>query len=124
MTRYLTDVLPASQYASLARKRPKYRNVTVRCDGYTFDSKAEHKRYEELVLLERAGEISQLGVHPLFKLGTCGHVLGNYEADFTYRDRSGAVKVEDVKGVRTALYRWKAKHMKAQYGIDVIELPA
>ena len=28
---------------------------------------------------------------------------------------------EDVKGFKTPLYRWKKKHVAAQYGIDILE---
>ena len=48
--------------------------------------------------------------------------MGRYEADFVYVDlTNGAVTVEDCKGFRTDLYIWKRKHMKAQYGIDILE---
>jgi hypothetical protein len=30
--------------------------------------------------------------------------------------------VEDVKGFKTELYRWKKKHVEAQYGIEIVEI--
>jgi hypothetical protein len=30
--------------------------------------------------------------------------------------------VEDVKGMRTPMYRWKKKHVEAQYGITITEV--
>ena len=46
----------------------KYRNKRVFYDGYWFDSKAECRRYKELILIEKAGEIEKLVVHPRFML--------------------------------------------------------
>jgi hypothetical protein len=50
-------------------------------------------------------------------------MVGHYVADFRYRSGpQGLLVVEDVKGVRTALYRWKKKHVEAQYGIQITEI--
>lgn len=38
----------------------KYKNTKINVDGMTFDSKKEAKRYQELSLLQKAGEISGL----------------------------------------------------------------
>lgn len=38
----------------------KYHNRKVRRDGLTFDSQKEHRRYNELLLLEQAGKIKNL----------------------------------------------------------------
>ena len=46
----------------------KYNAKRVKRDGYTFDSKAEAKRYWELKQLEKAQEIAFLEVHPKFIL--------------------------------------------------------
>jgi len=40
--------------------RSKYRNRKTVVDGITFDSKREAARWQELKLLERAGEITEL----------------------------------------------------------------
>jgi len=37
-------------------------------------------------------------------------------------DREGVPHTEDVKGVKTALYRLKKKMIKAIYGIDIEEV--
>ena len=50
-------------------------------------------------------------------------VIGHYVADFAYVDeRTGQRVIEDVKGVKTAMYRWKKKHTEAQYGITITEV--
>lgn len=46
----------------------KYRNKKTQIGMYVFDSIAESKRYKELVLLERAGEIKELKLQPKFLL--------------------------------------------------------
>ncbi len=105
-------------------KPSKYRNEKVEIDGYRFDSKAEGARYWDLRQLERAGSITDLELQPAFPLLVQGVQIGVYKADFRYRDERGEVIVEDVKGMKTAMYRWKAKHVKAQYGIEICEVLA
>lgn len=101
----------------------KYGNHRVTEDGYTFDSLAELRRYRELRMLESAGVIAGLEVHPRYPLVVNGVEVANYLADFSYIE-GGQQKVEDVKGVRLPLYRLKAKLMRAIYGIKVIEVEA
>lgn len=101
----------------------KYHAIRTTIDGITFDSKAEAKRYEELKLLEKAGEILAVEVHERFPLLYGVIKLGDYEADFSYYIKGVAqMVVEDVKGVKTPLYRWKKKHFEAQYGIKITEI--
>lgn len=125
--------------------RNKYSAVQTEVDGIRFASKKEAKRYWELKLLERAGEIVNLALQPEFVLrvvpGTVkarlltaaarlrGDVppdlsvsIGKYRGDFEYRDKDGQRIVEDVKGFKTPLYRWKKKHVEAQYGIEIREV--
>ena len=49
-----------------------------------------------------------------------GGVIGRYRADFSYEELTETggrwdFTVEDVKGFKTPLYRWKKKHVEAQY---------
>ncbi len=84
----------------------KYRARKVKMDGYTFDSKAEATRYAELKLMEKAGEISHLEIHPRFvlfpvaKIGKKALPKIQYTADFAYI-QNGKRVVEDVKGMIT-----------------------
>lgn len=104
----------------------KYRAKPTVVDGIRFDSMKEARRYGELKLLERAGEISELELQPRFPLTV--HFwddherIGEYRGDFRYYDRNGEEIVEDVKGFKTPLYRWKKKHVEAQYGIQIREV--
>ena len=50
-----------------AKPVSKYRNVKVKIDGLTFDSKHEAQHYAELKLREKAGEITQLQIKAPFR---------------------------------------------------------
>lgn len=111
--------------------RQKYGAVKTVVDGITFDSKKEAARYQELKLREQAGEIQDLRLQPSFDLEATFWMMGGesvqikiggYVADFKYIEReTQAVVIEDVKGFKTPLYRWKKKHVEAQYGIEIKE---
>ena len=68
----------------------KYYNRKVQVDMYVFDSVAESRRYKELKLLERAGEITELKLQPRFLLQESFRKNGKtyrkieYIADFMY----------------------------------------
>lgn len=96
----------------------KYRNIPTEIDGIRFDSEREGRRYGELKLLERAGRISELRVHPAFPLDVNGYPICRYEADFSY-ERGGVRITEDVKGVETEAFKIKRKLMRAIHGIDI-----
>lgn len=101
----------------------KYNSRPVEHDGIRFDSLAEYRRYGELVLLERAGEITDLTVHPRFLLQEAfkynGHIERAiyYEGDFQYTSPDGWTVVEDVKSpaTRTPVYMVKRKLFLARY---------
>lgn len=106
----------------------KYKNQKTEVFGVTFASKREAARYVELRLAERAGRITALTVQPKYLLApkvTLGGKLKQamyYIADFCYRDEQDRLIVEDVKGVRTAVYRVKIHMLKHIHGIDVVEI--
>jgi hypothetical protein len=86
----------------------KYRAVKSQCNaGHTHDSKREAIRCNELHLMESAGEISDLIIHPQYWFVINGkqlkHANGRrvgYKSDFEYTDTESGIKVtEDVKGV-------------------------
>jgi len=86
--------------------RNKYNARKITRNGSEIDSKAEGKRYQELKLLERAGEISDLRCHPRFRLidgqdhNGAHYYPCNYTADFQYTE-NGKTIVEDVKSKAT-----------------------
>lgn len=124
-------------------------NVKVTVDDIEFDSKKEARRYYELKLLERAGEISELELQKEFELipsqyekfpryGKSGIRLRDgercverscvYVADFVYKDKNGQLVVEDVKGYRDpasaayAKFVIKRKLMLWRYGVKITEI--
>ena len=99
----------------------KYGNKRTVVDGITFHSKREANRWQELRLLQRAGKIALLRRQVRFKLAVNGVVIGCYVADFTYIEH-GRLVVEDSKGMRLDLYKWKAQHFAAQYGFAIREV--
>lgn len=107
--------------APVSKGPHKYRNHPVIQDDTAFDSKLEARRYRELKLLEKAGAISQLEFHKHWDLHVNNILIGYYEADFTYLE-NGKTVIEDAKGMPTPLYRWKKKHIRAEYGIEIREI--
>lgn len=99
----------------------KYNAIKTEVDGFIFDSKAEARRYSELKLLEKVGEIKDLQLQALFPVFVNGKLICHYLADFTYHDK-GVYVVEDVKGVKTPVYRLKKKLVEALYNITITEV--
>jgi hypothetical protein len=123
----------------------KYKNHKTKVsNGHIADSRKEARRYEELLLLQKAGRISDLCTQVPYELipaqyetyeryGKNGKRLidgkklveraCNYIADFVYTEvETGKTIVEDVKGVRTKEFVIKRKLMYAVYGIKVTEV--
>ena len=106
----------------------KYHNKKIEVDGITFDSRKEAKRFQTLKLMEKAGEISNIELQKRFELipkqkDANGKTVRacNYVADFVYLDKDGRQVVEDVKGMRTDVYKLKKKLMLWVHGVTVIE---
>ncbi len=100
-------------------KPSKYRNEKTEVDGITFHSKKEAARYQELLLLKQAKQIGALVLQPRFNLIVSGIRICTYIAAFQYIElnRLGHMVqiVEDVKGMRTPVYRIKRKLFEALY---------
>lgn len=103
-----------------AARRSKYGNVKTLHDGIKFDSAKEARRYAELKLMERAGEISDLKLQVTYKLPVNGVHVCSYRADFVYFTKAGEMIVEDVKGHITDEFKIKRNLMRAVHGIEVI----
>jgi len=92
-------------------------------DNICFDSLKEAARYKDLKLLQVAGKISGLVLQRVYKLVINGRAVGSYRCDFVYFDEEKKEQVvEDVKGVKTPVYRLKKKLMKAIHGIEIQEV--
>ena len=123
-------------------KRNKYQAIKTYVNGIEFDSRKEARRYQELLLLERAGVILNLKRQVSYILipaqyetyeryGKKGQRLKDgqrllekecsYIADFVYEE-NGKTIVEDTKGVKTKDYIIKRKLMLYTHGIRIKEV--
>lgn len=120
----------------------KYFSKTVTRDSNTYDSVKEYRRHQGLLLLEKAGAITDLRRQVKFVLiptqrepdtrGVRGGIIKGavlerscvYIADFVYNE-NGKQVVEDVKGytkgVAYELFKIKRKLMLWLHGIQIKE---
>ena len=123
----------------LRNTKNKYHSKKIIKDDLIFDSKKEYLRFCELVLLEKAGKISDLKRQVKFvlipaqrepdKIGKRGGKIKGalierecaYKADFVYTE-NGQTVVEDAKGMRTKEYIIKRKMMLYIHGIKIKEV--
>lgn len=117
----------------------KYHSKKVVVNGIEFDSRKEARRYGELLLLEKAGAITDLkrqveyvlipaqreadrvGVRGGIKKGKTIELAVKYVADFVYEENGDTV-VEDTKGFKTKDYIIKRKLMLWVHGIRIREI--
>ncbi len=112
----------------LAKRRAKYGSKRTIVNGITFASAKEAKRYQELLLIEKAGWLKDLTLQPKFLLqegfrdrdGKWNRPI-YYIADFQYRNSGTGVSpcepitVEDVKGHLNQIFLLKRKMFKKRY---------
>lgn len=101
-----------------------------------FDSKAESRRWVELCILQKTGQIRHLVRQPVFPLHALPTprtdpqvvpladyhdlLIGTALMDFGYEQAPDwKLIVEDVKGIDNSLSRWKRRHVLLEYGIVV-----
>ena len=118
----------------------KYYSKKVEVGGEVFDSRKEYRRFCELLLLQKAGAITELkrqveyklipaqrepdtvGVRGGVKKGRVIEQAVKYVADFVYKDKDGKLVVEDTKGFKTKDYIIKRKLMLYIHKIRVKEI--
>lgn len=106
----------------------KYYSRKITVGGLVFDSKKEYKRYCELVLLQKAGQVTDLQRQVKYELipsqkigGKVAERACTYVADFVYQE-NGKTVVEDTKGFKTKDYIIKRKLMLWVHGIRIVEV--
>lgn len=102
----------------MAILRHKFRAKPCEDDGIKFASLKERKRYRELKLLQEKGEIV------MFLRQTPFHLQAGvkYVCDYFVFWTNGEVTIEDVKGVKTDMYKLKKKQVEATYPITITEI--
>jgi len=99
----------------------KFGAIRTTIDGITFASKAEATRYAELRLMVMGNIISELELQPKYPIVINGMKVCTYVGDFKYRNERGAIVIEDVKGMKTPVYKLKKKLMAA-FGVEIVEI--
>ncbi len=111
-------------------RRLKHGNARVTVDGLVFDSKREAARWQQLQLLERAGEIRNLERQVPYPCVVNDWKICVYRADFRYEEREPALVTgwravtEDSKSPhlrKDRVYRIKFKLVQALHGIQIRE---
>lgn len=100
----------------------KYHSKKCKYNDIVFHSKKEMNRYKELLLLQKANEINGLSLQVPFTLiekSEYGRKI-KYIADFVYYE-NGEVIVEDVKGMKTDVYKLKKRLFEEKYHIRIRE---
>lgn len=101
------------------RRQNKYSAKMVRDDGIVFRSQLEYRRYKDLKLMQTAGVISGLKVHPRYPIVYEGDKVCIVELDFEYNLADGKPVYEDTKGFYDPYSKLKHKLFKAFYGQGV-----
>lgn len=127
--------LPPSSPPPFVQSGSKYNNQPDTRATISFDSKKEARRFDDLMVMLQAGQISDLRLQVDFTLqeaytDTDGKRVRaiRYKADFTYKriTPAGATElvVEDVKSkpTKTKVYAVKKKMLKERFGIEITEV--
>ena len=123
----ITTAQLKEELAKKATRKSKYKNRITEVDGHKFHSAKEANYYRTYKALEKRGVIRDLELQPRFDIVINGQKVGFYKADFAYRDKRqegrhigwSCKRIIDVKGIDTALSRFKRKCVEALYGIKV-----
>lgn len=111
--------------------RSKYGNKKIEADGHKFDSKLEHKYYQELLIRKRSGDIRDFTLQPRYELqpkykkptefGGVKRVVRKieYVADFNILHNDYSVEVVDIKGAVTDVFALKRKMFEYKYTVKL-----
>jgi len=111
-------------------RRGKYGAQSVEVDGIRFASKREAVRYDVLKQHKSAGDVRWFAMQVPFQLPGKTKYLADFVVVWAPGARArmrmppapGEITVEDVKGVRTAVYRLKRRQMLDVHGIEITEV--
>ena len=125
----VSEISAKDKMSNTVIKPRKYRNNKPFAYGREWDSEKEKNRYEELLLLEKSGLISELKLQFRFLIVDTVKGFGRtlckryYYADFAYKERGNdKLVVEDVKSEGTkdnSVYRLKRQIVLDKYGDSI-----
>lgn len=103
------------------RKMNKFNARRVMVDRIWFDSQGEANHYKRLKLLQQAGKIKDLQVHPVFPLVINGKSVGRVKPDYVFWDvEQQRRRYQDFKSpVTQRLSGFRFKVFEALYNIEV-----
>lgn len=116
--------MTTQEYQARTVKRPKYGNKKKMVNGMEFDSTKEARRYQDLALMQEAGQIRSLRRQVPYGIYIKGQHICGWLADFVYEELIADIwrhRVEDTKGWKTDVYRLKKKLVEAEYGFKILE---
>ncbi len=119
--------------AELGMSGGKIPHQRIKVGDIEFDSMAEHDRYIELLVMQRAGKIRDLECHPKYEILPAQETPAGkrnfrsvvYTPDFRYKKADGTEVVEEVKSEYTRLekdYVIRRKLILYTLGIYVEEI--
>lgn len=137
----MKDQISVEEFRKKPKKKGKYGNKKTVIGNVSFDSAKEARHYAKLKAMQDEGIISELELQKKFELipaqyeafqiqgkrkvlqrKKCVEKACSYVADFVYKDKDGKEIVEDVKGMKTQIYRLKKKLMLSVHNIKIVEI--
>lgn len=100
----------------------KYGNRKTIYRGEKYDSAKEAHYALDLDLLILGKVVTSYERQVPYILTANGKKIGKYLLDFKVLYGDGHIEYVDVKGMKTALYKWKKKHVEAEHGITITEV--
>ncbi len=114
--------MTVEEFRKVKPKRSKYGNTKTVYNGITFHSKKEAAYCMELDKLKAQCFIESYQRQVPYTIAVNGIKICKYIADFVVFYHDGTSEVVDVKGMKTAIYKLKAKMMLAIFGIKIKEV--
>ena len=106
----------------------KYRAKKTEYQGIVFDSQKEADAYVELMLMKKAGIVTEVELQPVFTLqpaftkGGQNYRAIKYQADFKVTYKAGYTEIIDVKGYETDVFKIKRKLFEYKYSDLTLKL--
>ena len=109
------NLISVEEFFNQTKKKNKYGAKGVEYNGTYYQSTLEAKRAQHWDTMKALGLIWSWQGQVKIPLHVNGIFIGNYIADFKIIHKDGEEEYEDTKGVITKMFRWKAKHVRAEY---------